>query len=156
MAGEYFIRAAVAADQKQIRALIAEARINPLGLNWSNFLVAEDTTGSIIGVGQVKEHSDGSRELASIATRPGRQRGGVATLLIRELLRREVGVLYLYCESRNRAFYPRFGFYAVTAAELPKAIQPVFRTSQFFAWLARTLAGQELRLVAMRRDPAAF
>lgn len=152
MAGEFLIRAATAADQETIRALIAQARINPMGLHWPNFLLAQAADGSVIGAGQVKPHRDGSRELASIATLPGRQRGGVATALIRELIRREQGVLYLYCATRNKEFYPRFGFYEVSAPDLPPEIRRIVQVGQFLARLARSW-GSQVGLHAMRRDP---
>ena len=47
------------------------ARINPMDLKWANFVVAvDDESGAIVGTGQIKQHGDGSYELASIATVP--------------------------------------------------------------------------------------
>ncbi len=41
------IRPASAAHQPAIAAIIRAARINPLGLNWPRFLVAEESGGLI-------------------------------------------------------------------------------------------------------------
>ena len=49
---------------------------------WPNFVVAEDG-GTIVGIGQVKTHGDGSRELASIAVIPARQSQGIGGRLSR-------------------------------------------------------------------------
>lgn len=152
MSGDFFVRAATAADQKTIRAMINEAGINPLGLHWPNFLLAQHFSGAIVGVGQVKQHRDGSRELASIATAPDYQRGGVASTLIGELLRREAGVLYLYCEGRNRGFYPRFGFYEIDGRLLPPSLRTMFRVGDAMARFISGISSRRMSIVAMRRD----
>jgi N-acetylglutamate synthase-like GNAT family acetyltransferase len=63
------IRRARAADQADITTLVREARLNPRGLHWSRFLVADDD-GRIVGVAQLRLHSDGARELASLVVKP--------------------------------------------------------------------------------------
>src|SRR6266851_2737668 len=83
------IRPATEGDQPTIRRLIKEANINRMNLHWPNFVVAEDD-GVIVGVGQVKAHGDGSRELASIAVVPALE-----------------------------GYYERFGFRRLEPAEYP-------------------------------------
>ncbi len=61
------IRPATADDAPVVRALIRRVRINPTGLDWRRFLVAEGPEGMIIACGQVKPHGDGTRELSSVA-----------------------------------------------------------------------------------------
>ncbi|MBL8046163.1 MAG: hypothetical protein JNL09_06465, partial [Anaerolineales bacterium] len=53
-----FYRPATAADMPAIRAIIREAEINPLGLKWQNFLVAEEAD-AVVATGQIKAHGDG-------------------------------------------------------------------------------------------------
>jgi N-acetylglutamate synthase-like GNAT family acetyltransferase len=65
------IRPATEADQAGILRLIKEVRLPRMNLRWPNFVVAEED-GEVIGMGQVKSHGDGSRELASIAVVPAR------------------------------------------------------------------------------------
>src|ERR1043165_2408750 len=79
------VRPATVADQPAIRRIVRQARINPTGLAWPRFVVAE-AEGQVGGTGQVKPHRDGSRELASIATVPEMQRRGVARQIIEALL----------------------------------------------------------------------
>jgi hypothetical protein len=59
------IRPASADDQYAITAIVRAARIYPRDLDWQRFLLAQ-WGQDIIGVGQVRPHRDGSRELASI------------------------------------------------------------------------------------------
>ena len=117
------IRAAAEADQPTIRRLIKEANLNRMSLNWPHFVVAEED-GAIVGVGQVKAHGDGSRELASLAVVPERQGQGVGGALIEALLAREPGaVLHLTCRRQLQGYYERFGFRRLAPAEFP----PYFR-----------------------------
>jgi N-acetylglutamate synthase-like GNAT family acetyltransferase len=107
-------------DEPAIKRLVRESNLNPLGLHWQRFIVAEDgsrTAGPIVGIGQVKVHGDGSRELASIATVPDRRGEGIATAIIEALLGTQTGDLYLTCRAHNEKFYERFGFRRVVKAE---------------------------------------
>jgi len=89
-----------------------------MSLKWPHFVVAEDG-GEIVGIGQVKTHGDGSRELASIAVVPGRQSQGVGTAIIETLLAREQGVIHLTCRRQLQGYYERFGFRRLDRTEFP-------------------------------------
>ena len=112
------IRPATQADQATIRRLIKEANLNRMNLQWPNFVVADDG-GDIVGIGQVKTHGDGSRELASIAVISAHQSQGVGAAVIKTLLTREQGVVYLTCRRQLQGYYERFGFRCLDAAEFP-------------------------------------
>jgi len=120
---EFTIRTAGRGDDRAIRALIRGGRINPFMVDWRNFIVAEDAAGRIVGIGAVKQHGDSSRELASIATAPDWRERGVAGTLIRRILARERGPLYLTCRDGMAPFYERFGFRVIGENEMP----PYFR-----------------------------
>jgi N-acetylglutamate synthase-like GNAT family acetyltransferase len=139
------IRPATEADQPTIVRMIREANINRMSLKWPNFVVAEDE-GAIVGVGQVKAHSDGSRELASIAVVPARQGEGIGSAIIKTLMAREPGVvLYLTCRSQLEHYYERFGFRTLVAAEYP----PFFRR---MIPIVNTIGRMfRLRILVMRR-----
>jgi N-acetylglutamate synthase-like GNAT family acetyltransferase len=77
---------ATQAHQPTIKALIGQARLNPLGVNWRRFVVAVDESGTIIGCGQLKPHRDGSLGLASIVVAPIWRGQGVARAVIEHLL----------------------------------------------------------------------
>ena len=146
------IRDATEADQATIRRLIAEARINRMSLNWPNFVVAQDADsedGQIVGVGQVKAHDDGSRELASIAVIPARQRQGIGRAIIETLLAREPGaVLYLTCRRELQSYYEPFGFRLLVPSEYP----PYFRRIVPLVNAAMRLLRFGTQIVVMRRD----
>jgi len=112
------IRDAAVNDAATIRRIVRAANINPTGLDWPRFVVAEDG-GEIVGVGQVKQHRDGTRELASIAVIPERQSQGIGSAIIRELLGREAGVVHLTCRSQLQGYYERFGFMRLEPREYP-------------------------------------
>jgi amino-acid N-acetyltransferase len=57
------VRRATADDQAAITRLVHQARLNPRGLDWRRFVIAE-AADAPIGVAQVRRHRDGSRELA--------------------------------------------------------------------------------------------
>jgi N-acetylglutamate synthase-like GNAT family acetyltransferase len=142
------IRPATDVDQPTIRRLIREANINPMSLDWPNFVVADDD-GAIVGVGQVKTHGDGSRELASIAVVPARQGQGIARALIETLLAREPGVvLYLTCRRELEGLYQRFGFRTLERAEYP----PYF--GRMIPLVNLVMKPFGTRILVMRRDAA--
>ena len=140
------IRAATEADQPTIRRLIKEANLNRMSLNWPHFVVAEQD-GAIVGVGQIKAHGDGSRELASLAVVPERQGQGVGSALIEALLAREPGaVLHLTCRRQLQGYYERFGFRRLEPAEFP----PYFRRMTPIINLVARFFGTQI--LVMRRE----
>jgi N-acetylglutamate synthase-like GNAT family acetyltransferase len=132
----FSIRQAVKEDHQAIRVLILQARINPLGLDWQRFLVAEDQDGELIGCGQVKQHRDSSRELASIAVKEQWRRRGVASQLILSLKAQHGPPLWLICRPDLRPFYKRHGFVEDTTLEnLPSHYRGLFQLIRLFRWL---------------------
>lgn len=127
----FLIRPARQSDRWTIRLIVWRARINPFDLAWQRFLVAEEN-GKLIGVGQIKPHADGSRELASIAVTLSHQHKGVASMLILALLANEQGLVYLTCRAPLELFYARFGFRRATELELPPYFRRIARWSQVF------------------------
>jgi amino-acid N-acetyltransferase len=113
------LRPATAADQGTIRGLIREGGINPLGLHWSRFVLAEARQGQVVGCGQIKQHRDGSNELASIAVRKEWRGQGVARAIIEHLLAGATEPLYLTCRARLGSFYEKFGFRVAPPEEMP-------------------------------------
>ena len=126
----FIIRAATAEDAPAIRDLIRAVRIDPFDLAWRRFVVASTSEGQIIGCGQIKPHTDGTRELASIAVRPGWRRGGIAREVIQHLMASHTGPLYLTCRASLGEFYAKFGFRRVEPAKMPAHYQRIQRLSQ--------------------------
>lgn len=121
------LRPASAADEPAIRAIIRKEGLNPLSVHWKNFLLAEDSQRKIVGIGTVKQHADGSRELASIAVLPEWRGRGAAGLIIRTLLAQEQGPLYLTCRDTMVPFYIRFGFRRIEKEEMTPYFRRLFR-----------------------------
>lgn len=139
------IRPATQEDQGTIRRLIKEAGINRMSLNWPNFLMAEED-GAVVGIGQVKTHRDGSRELASLAVVPARQGQGVGSALIKALLAREHGLVHLTCRSQLQGYYDRFGFRRLDQAEFPLYFRRMIPIINVVARLVGT------QILVMRRE----
>jgi N-acetylglutamate synthase-like GNAT family acetyltransferase len=139
------IRPAAAGDQATIRRFVKDARLNPMSLHWPNFVVAEQD-GEIVGVGQVKAHGDGSRELASIVVVPARQGSGIGSAVIGALLARNPGVLHLTCRRELQGYYERFGFRRLDRAEFP----PYFARMIPLVNLIGRFAG--VQILVMRRE----
>jgi N-acetylglutamate synthase-like GNAT family acetyltransferase len=143
------VRPAAAADQETIVRIIRAAQINPLDLKWQHFVVAVDTaTGEIVGTGQIKQHRDGSYELASIATVPAYRRQGVARHVIEDLLAGHPGVIYLTCMDTLEKFYEPFGFRTIPAGEMT----PYFRRLKKVASALEFLSAHGRQLLVMKRE----
>lgn len=152
------IRPAMASDQATIRSIVRAAGIAPFGLDWPRFLVAEDN-GRIVGVGQVKCHRDGARELASLAVVPEYQGRGIGSQIVEALIRREAAgdmpksILYLMCESSLEGYYRRFGFVRLERREIPLSIGRLVRMGNLFARLLALFSRRQFSIIAMSRPP---
>jgi N-acetylglutamate synthase-like GNAT family acetyltransferase len=151
---DFTLREATAGDQATIKAIVRGAKLNPMRLDWPNFLVAE-TNGpdapKIVGVGQLRPHRDGIRELASIAVDPTHQGNGIGTALVQALMARANGPLYLYCEGHNEPYYLRFGFRPLTnLAEVPRSIRLMPRLVRVIGPVISLILRQPVRLVVMQ------
>jgi N-acetylglutamate synthase-like GNAT family acetyltransferase len=120
----FTLRHAQASDDPAIHALIHTVGINPMALDWQRFLVAVDEHDHVIGTGQVKPHSDGTRELASIAVDPCCRGHGIARAIIERSLTENPPPLYLTCRGSLQAFYAQFGFQVIKD---PALLPPYFR-----------------------------
>ena len=128
---DHILRPAEQGDFPAIRSLIHTVQINPFGLDWRHFIVAITPSGLLLGCGQVKTHSDGSRELASIAVQESARRKGIARAIIEELLRREARrPLYLMCRARLETLYAKFGFRAIGGEKMSPYFRKIKRAEQ--------------------------
>jgi N-acetylglutamate synthase-like GNAT family acetyltransferase len=116
---EFRLRQAMLQDESTIKDLIHRVNINPMGLHWERFLVAETGAGQFVGCAQIKHHQDGSLELASLAVEEAYRGRGVASSLIRSLLQDSPRPLYLMCRPELGVFYQKFGFRDAADPELP-------------------------------------
>ena len=139
------IRRARSSDQRAIRKMVSQMRLNPLALHWDRFLVASGRDGQLVALGQIKVHRDGSRELASIAVIPRFRGQGLARALIEALLREADPPIFLTCRSSLVPFYEQFGFRLASGQDLT----PYFRRLR---GLASLLTRRSEGMAIMRRE----
>lgn len=143
---DYLLRPAGEADFPEIRALIRQARINPMGLDWSRFTVAITGSGEVIACGQLKPVPGRLTELASLAVRPAYRRRGIARALIEHLLGQAPRPVYLTCRSGLGKMYEKFGFRSLTPDETPRYYQRLQRLAGIFM----DLTGKNDSLLVMK------
>lgn len=142
------LRPAGANEAAIIRKIILQAKINPTRLDWPRFVLAVDDDGNVVGCGQLKPHSDGSVELASIAVIPEYQGRGIARMIIQHLLAQHPqSPLYLMCRSVLQPFYEKFGFRPATEDEMPPHFKRFYRV---FSRLQRVVKNMPGPLIMVR------
>ncbi|HWR66860.1 MAG TPA: GNAT family N-acetyltransferase [Bellilinea sp.] len=145
----YTIRRATQYDARAIHALIRLVRINPMALDWRRFLVAVDEQDRVISCGQVKPHTDGTRELASLAVVPELQRQGIGRSIVEQLLAEYPLPLYLTCRASLQTYYEKFGFQVMHPTDMP----PYFhRIWSIINAVGRVFRFDEALLVMVRKQ----
>jgi N-acetylglutamate synthase-like GNAT family acetyltransferase len=149
MTENFTLRSAAEADFPAIKDLIHQVGINPTGLDWRRFTVAETPDGEFIGCGQLKPHSDGTLEMASIAVKSNWRGKGVARIIIQKLMAAAPRPLYLTCRAKMGPFYEKFGFRAVNGAELPRYFR---RLSQVAGLIGKLHLVNDTMLVMVKTE----
>ena len=146
------IRPATHADGPAIRALVREAQLNPRDLDWRRFLVAGDGD-AVVACAQVRVHSGGTRELASVAVRRDRQGEGVGRRISEAAIAREpVRPLYLYTESVTAAYWEKFAFTVIDGDSVPRDMRGSLRIARMLVGLISLLTRNNYRIFVMRRE----
>lgn len=136
------IRPATSDDQRMIIKLIYQELLNPIGLAWKNFLVAERNDGpqlQVVGIGQLRPHKDGSIELASMVVVEKMRGEGVGSALVKTLIARSATdyadrPLCLMCHEKKVGYYERFGFRQVGDEQaIPQSLRGFYDVSMGIA-----------------------
>lgn len=143
----FSLRPANAGDFPAIRKLVRAAHINPTGLKWPRFVIAENELGEVIGCGQIKPHLDGSYELASLVVAADYRGQGIARSLVAHFTSNHEGELYLMCRSSLGMFYEKFGFATLSETQMP----PYFRRISHLASITKILRKEGETLLVMRQ-----
>ena len=146
--GDFIVRQATEHDSRFIIALIHAVQINPTGLDWNRFMVAMTLDGVLAGCGQIKIHSDGSRELASLAVKEEFRGQGLARRIIERLVDGKPRPIFLMCRSRLGSLFQKFGFVPVEWDEMT----PYFRRIYHLARIAGLIIRKGDKLLVMRLD----
>jgi N-acetylglutamate synthase-like GNAT family acetyltransferase len=107
--------------------LVRRARINPTGLKWVRFIVAENELGNVIGCVQIKPSWDGSQELASLVVHPQYHGQGIARSLVENLIGTNDGDLYLMRRASLGNFYEKLGFESIAKPQMPLYFRKISR-----------------------------
>lgn len=144
----FSLRPANADDFTALKNLVYTARINPTGLKWPRFVIAENDLDEIIGCAQIKSHRDGSHELASLVVAADYRGLGIARSMVAHLTANHEGDLYLTCRSSLGGFYEKLGFVTLAEHQMP----PYFRRISRLASLAEILRKEGETLLVMRQS----
>ena len=144
------VRRARAGDQSFITALVRQARLNPAGLYWESFVVAE-SDGRPVGIAQVRLHQDGTKELASLMVEPAERSHGIATRMVDALLAEETSPVYVLLDRRYADHFARWGFSQVEPADLPRSISRNYRIGRLVTTLGSLVRRQRIRIVPLLR-----
>jgi N-acetylglutamate synthase-like GNAT family acetyltransferase len=147
------VRAATAADAAAIRALVRGApRMNPTGLDWPNFVVAEEG-GAVVGTAQLRPAGRGAAELGSLVVRGDLRGRGLGGRLVEAALARAEGRVLVVVAAAHAGFYRRRGFLPVRPWRAPPRVALHWAIGQA-ATLTRLLEGRRPRRMALLERPA--
>jgi len=144
------VRRARVDDQPVITAMVRRARLNPVGLHWEQFVVGE-RDGRAVGVAQLRRHSDGTKELASLAVEPGAREHGIATQMVDALLAGETAAVYALIDRRFAHHFARWGFRQVSPGELPRSLSRTYLIGRAVTTLGSLLRRERIRIVPLLR-----
>ncbi len=122
----WWVRDSGTEDLSAIEDLVALVDGDGEDLQASQFVVAEDEGGGILGCARLRPYQ-GFLELASVAVRDGLRTRGVGREMVIRPLGRYHGPLYLVCEDREVGFFRRFDFGLIEPQEVPPSLAPKWR-----------------------------
>jgi N-acetylglutamate synthase-like GNAT family acetyltransferase len=148
------VRAATAGDAAAIRALVRGApRMNPTGLDWPNFVIAE-REGAVVGTVQLRPAGRGAVELGSLVVRADLRGQGLAGRLVAAALARTGGRVLVITAAAHAAFYRERGFRPLRPWRAPLRTAVNWAIGQA-ATLTRLLEGGRPRRMVLLERPAA-
>ena len=144
------VRRARADDQPVITAMVRRARLNPADLQWQRFVIAE-RDGQAVGVAQLRRHSDGCKELASLVVEPESRGHGIAAQMVDVLLADERWPVYALIDRRFMDHFARWRFAPIDPRQLPRSVLRVYRIGRVVTAVGSVLRRQRIRIVPLLR-----
>ena len=139
-------------DQQAIRALVHGERLNPTGINWANFLVAA-VGGRVVGAAQVRNHTDGSRELGSLVVARERRGHGIASRMIDALLADEREPIWMITGETYARNFARWHFERIEPSAAPIKVRFNYRMGRLARIISFFKRQPMRRLVILERLP---
>lgn len=146
----FTLRPARESDFPAIRQLIDEGDVNPMGLDWKRFIVAENSQEEVMGCGQLKPHGRDVLELASIVVATEYRNQGIARAIIEHLLDGSPRPLYLMCRSRLKPLYEKFGFQSIPYDQMPRYFQRIAKLAGWVETVTKFGAGEGLSVMKLQ------
>lgn len=143
------VRVAAEADGPAIVALIRSApRMNPTGLRWPNFVVAE-RGGRLVGAAQLRPSGAGVAELGSLVVEPAERGRGLAGRLIAAALARADGRVLVVTAAGNARHYEPWAFRPVAPWRAPAPVALNWGIGQAATVLRMAQGGRPRRMLVL-------
>jgi N-acetylglutamate synthase-like GNAT family acetyltransferase len=137
------LRRGIAQDTLTLAGLIAKEGMNPFLGDPRTFIVYETSDGRVVGCGNVR-----GSELASLVVATAYRRQGIASSIVKELLKENSGRdLFLLTLDTSAPFYGQFGFHICDDSEISAGM----RIEKFLGNRVAPLVVPGSSCVAMRR-----
>jgi len=144
------VRRAREEDEPVIRTMVRRARLNPANLKWERFVIAE-RDGRTVGVAQLRRHSDGAIELASLFVEPDARRHGIAAHMVDALLADERAPVITLIDRRFVEHFSQWGFAQVDPGQLPRSVARGYRIGRVVTAVGSVLRRERIRIVPLLR-----
>jgi amino-acid N-acetyltransferase len=149
---EATIRPATETDLSAVRGLVRGERVNPLGIDWRNFVVAE-AGGEVVGCAQLRPAGPGAVELGSLVVRADVRRAGLGTRLVEAALAGAGGRrVFAVTAAAHAGSFARWGFRPVRAAAAPWPVRRNRLLGQAGSLIALAQGLRPRRLAILARD----
>jgi len=149
---EVSIRPATEKDEGGVRTLMRGERVNPFGIDWRNFVVAE-VAGGLAGCVQLRPVGREAVELGSWVVRADLRHRGFGAKLLDAALARAAGRRVLIVTAAARApYFARWGFHAVRLAAAPWPVRRNWLLGQAGSLVARAHGLRPQRLAILAQD----
>jgi N-acetylglutamate synthase-like GNAT family acetyltransferase len=150
---EATIRPATEADAAGVRRLLRGERVNPFGIDWRNFVVAE-ASGEVVGCAQLRPAGAEAVELGSLVVRGDLRRAGLGARLVEAALARAGGRrVFAVTAAAHAGWFARRGFGPAGAA-VPRSVRRNLLLGQAGSLIALAHGLRPRRLAILERERA--